>query len=110
MKQSEYDVVEQLKRTSVRISLVSLILSSEPHRKALQKVLNEAYVKPNVTLENLVSMVDPVKHVNVTAFSEEEIARSTRDDACALHITLKCKGYVIAKVLIDGGSRLNVIP
>jgi hypothetical protein len=44
MKHSEYIVVEQLKKTITRISLLFLILSSEPHNKALQKVLNKAYV------------------------------------------------------------------
>jgi len=44
MKHSEYIVVEQLKKTIARISLLFLILSSEPHNKALQKVLNKAYV------------------------------------------------------------------
>ena len=58
MKQSEYDIVEQLKMTLARISLLSLILSFEPYRRAPQNVLNEAYVKPNVTLEDLMSMVD----------------------------------------------------
>ena len=37
MKHSEYNVVEQLKKTPARISLLSLILSSKPHRKALQR-------------------------------------------------------------------------
>jgi hypothetical protein len=44
MKHNEYIVVEQLKKTSARISLLSLILSFEPNRKALQKTLNKAYV------------------------------------------------------------------
>jgi len=44
MKHNEYIVVEQLKKTIARISLLSLILSSEPYTKALQKVLNEAYM------------------------------------------------------------------
>jgi hypothetical protein len=35
MKHNEYSVVEQLKKTPARISILSLILSSEPHRKAL---------------------------------------------------------------------------
>lgn len=45
-KQSEYSVsvVEQLHRTPIRISLLSLVLSSEPHRKALLMLLNEAYL------------------------------------------------------------------
>ena len=44
MKHSENNMVEQLKKTPARISLMSLILSFEPHRNALQKVLTEAYV------------------------------------------------------------------
>jgi hypothetical protein len=43
-KNSEFSVVEQLKKTSTRISLMSLILSFEPHRNALQRVLNESNV------------------------------------------------------------------
>ena len=35
MKHIDYSVVEQLKRTPANISLLSLIMSSEPHRKSL---------------------------------------------------------------------------
>ncbi|XP_061979625.1 uncharacterized protein LOC133700079 [Populus nigra] len=38
IKHSEYCIVDQLKKTPARISLMSLILSSEPHRNALQKL------------------------------------------------------------------------
>ena len=48
MKHSEYCVVDQLKKTPAKISIMSLILSSEPHRNALQKVLNEAYVPQDI--------------------------------------------------------------
>ena len=34
-KHSEYNVIEQLKKTPAKISFLSLILSSERHRKAL---------------------------------------------------------------------------
>ena len=44
MKHNEYCVLDQLKKTPAKISIMSLILSSEPHRNAFQKVLNEAYV------------------------------------------------------------------
>jgi len=39
---------------------MSLILSSEPHRNALQKVLNEAYIPQDIeqrTMEHLVGSV-----------------------------------------------------
>ena len=35
MKHSEYNVVEQLKRNPAKISLLSLIMSFEPHRNTL---------------------------------------------------------------------------
>ncbi|KAI5401189.1 hypothetical protein KIW84_065874 [Lathyrus oleraceus] len=44
IKKSEYSVVDQLLQTPSKISVLSLLLNSEPHREALQKVLDVAYV------------------------------------------------------------------
>jgi len=49
MKHSEYNVVDQLKKTLARISLLSLTLSLKLHRNALQRVPNEAYVSQDMT-------------------------------------------------------------
>jgi len=35
MRQSEYDVVEQIKKTPTQISILTLLFNSEVHRKAL---------------------------------------------------------------------------
>ncbi|KAH1228864.1 hypothetical protein GmHk_10G028767 [Glycine max] len=43
IQQSEFKVVEQLNKTPARISLLELLISSEPHRALLVKVLNEAH-------------------------------------------------------------------
>jgi hypothetical protein len=48
MKHSEYCIVDQLKKTPAKISIMSLILSFELHRDALQKVLNEAYIPQDI--------------------------------------------------------------
>jgi hypothetical protein len=48
IKHSEYCIVDQLKKTPTKISLMSLILSSKPYQNALQKVLNEAYVPQDI--------------------------------------------------------------
>jgi hypothetical protein len=42
IKSSEYNVVKQLSKMPSHISVLSLLLASESHRKALLKVLNEA--------------------------------------------------------------------
>ncbi|XP_054808679.1 uncharacterized protein LOC129310792 [Prosopis cineraria] len=110
MKQSEYNIVEQLNKTPARISILSLIFSSEVHRKALQKVLNEAYVWPNITPKKVVNLANTVKNSTLIAFFEDEIFLTASQCPKVLHITLKCHGYVIAKVLIDGDSTLNVLP
>uniref|UniRef100_A0A2N9EXH5 Uncharacterized protein n=1 Tax=Fagus sylvatica TaxID=28930 RepID=A0A2N9EXH5_FAGSY len=44
IKSSEYSIVKQLSKMPSHISVLSLLLASESHRKALLKVLNEAYV------------------------------------------------------------------
>ncbi|XP_016751729.1 uncharacterized protein [Gossypium hirsutum] len=44
LKDSEYSVVEQLRKQSARVSVLALLLSSKVHRDALMKVLNETYV------------------------------------------------------------------
>lgn len=110
MKQSEYSVVEQLHRTKAKISLLSLILHSEPHRDALLKVLNEAHVPPNVTTENFENLVAQIQTTNFVSFTDEEIDSEGTGHVKALHISVKCGDHHIAKVLIDNGSALNVMP
>ncbi|KAH1262383.1 hypothetical protein GmHk_02G005020 [Glycine max] len=43
IQQSEFKVVEQLNKTPARISLLELLINSEPHRALLMKVLNDAH-------------------------------------------------------------------
>ena len=57
IKHSEYNVVEQQNKTPTRISLLSLLTSSEPHRDALLKVLNQAYVAHNISIDKLDHLV-----------------------------------------------------
>ncbi|XP_058008652.1 uncharacterized protein LOC131183013 [Hevea brasiliensis] len=110
MKQSEYDVVEQLRKTPARISLLSLILSSEVHHQALQKILDHAFVNPDITLGQFEKIVGQIQASNFITFSEEEIDPAGLKHTKALHVTAKCKGCIVAKVLIDNGSALNVLP
>ncbi|KAL5137935.1 hypothetical protein HKD37_10G028212 [Glycine soja] len=43
IQQSEFKVIEQLNKTPAGVSLLELLMSSEPHRALLVKVLNEAH-------------------------------------------------------------------
>ncbi|KAK5803546.1 hypothetical protein PVK06_031194 [Gossypium arboreum] len=110
IKHSEYNVVEQLSKQLARISVLSLLLNSEPHRNALLKMLNQAYVANNISVEKLDRWVNNLNTDNFISFSDDEIPSNSRGSVKALHITSHCKGYIIPNVLIDNGSALNVMP
>ena len=44
IQQSEFKVIEQLNKTTARISLLGLLMNSKPHGALLVKILNEAHV------------------------------------------------------------------
>jgi hypothetical protein len=110
MRHNEYSVVDQLKKTPARISLLSLMLSSELHRNSLQKVLNEAYVPQDITQDSIEHLVGRIQATNYLYFTDDELDHEGTGHNKPLHITVKYKDCVIAKVLIDNGSALNVLP
>ena len=95
IKHSEYSVIEQLNKTSVRISLLSLFQSSETHRNALLKALDEAYVTPNIFADGIDQLVGNITAGVCIAFTDKEIPPKGRDNTKALHITIKYMSYVM---------------
>ncbi|XP_059281345.1 uncharacterized protein LOC132035043 [Lycium ferocissimum] len=75
MPTKEYSVVEQLKKTPAQISLLSLLMSSEAHRSALAKVLNEAYVPLETSSEKLSAMVGEILEAHKVSFHNDELPR-----------------------------------
>ncbi len=110
IKNSEYSVVKQLNKMPAHISVLSLLLASEVHRKALVKVLNEAHMLEDITRPSLEKMVTVVLATNQLSFSDDELHPEGRGHVKALHITVKTRERIVAKVLIDNGSTLNVCP
>ncbi|XP_052485191.1 uncharacterized protein LOC105778992 [Gossypium raimondii] len=107
IKYSEYNVVEQLHKQSARISVLSLLLNSEPHRNTLLKVLNQAYVANNVSVEKIDWWMNNLNADNFISFSDDEIPSNGRGFVKALHITTSCKGYIVPNVLIDNGEGIR---
>ncbi|XP_040955952.1 uncharacterized protein [Gossypium hirsutum] len=110
LKHSEYSVIEQLRKQPTRISVLTLLLSSEVHRNALMKVLNETYVANNISVNKLDRMVGNVSADNFIFFNDDEIPSGGMGSTKALHITTHCNGYMLLGVLIDNGSALNILP
>ncbi|KAA3467685.1 hypothetical protein EPI10_002675 [Gossypium australe] len=104
LKHSEYSVVEQLLKQPARVSILDLLRSSETHRNALMKALNETYVAGDISISKLDRLVCNISAYNFIFFNDDEIPSG------ALHITTSCKGYVLPGVSVDNGSALNVLP
>ncbi|XP_039688680.1 uncharacterized protein [Medicago truncatula] len=109
IKKSDYKIVDQLLQTPSKISIMSLLTSSDAHREALMKVLNQAYVDHDVTLDQFGSIVGNVTACNNLSFSEEDLPVEGKNHNMALHISVTCKTDSLSNVLIDTGSSLNVM-
>uniref|UniRef100_A0A2N9GIK8 Aspartic peptidase DDI1-type domain-containing protein n=1 Tax=Fagus sylvatica TaxID=28930 RepID=A0A2N9GIK8_FAGSY len=110
IKSSEYSIVKQLSKMPSHISVLSLLLASESHRKALLKVLNEAYVPEDITGPSFENMVTSILVTNQLTFSDDELPPEGRGHTKALYISVKTNDRVVSRVLIDNGSALNVCP
>ncbi|KAI5434524.1 hypothetical protein KIW84_021381 [Lathyrus oleraceus] len=110
IKRSEYNVVDQLLQTPSKILVLSLLLNSDPHREALQKVLDVAYADHDVTIEQFDSIVANITACNNLSFCDSDLPEEGRDHNLALHISMGCKDDAMSNVLVDTGSSLNVLP
>jgi ankyrin repeat protein len=110
VKNSEYSIIEQLSKTPAKISLLSLILHSDLHRKALLKVLNESHISSNASVAQVERLVGQIQAPNYLTFSDEELGPESRGHNKPLSIAVSYKDFHITKVLIDNGSYINVLP
>ncbi|RDX99235.1 hypothetical protein CR513_17739, partial [Mucuna pruriens] len=89
-------------KTPTRISLLSLLINSKGHHNLLLKILNEA--------DKFGGVVNNLTVGSHLSSSEEVVPTKGRGHNQPLHIFVKCGDYMIARVLIDNGSSLNVLP
>ncbi|PKI44258.1 hypothetical protein CRG98_035332 [Punica granatum] len=107
IKGSEYKIVEQMGKSSAHISLLALLLSFEPHREALLKVLTSAQVPREIAPDMIEETVGSIFSSNIS-FSEDELPSEGYKHTQALHIVCKCNQFIIGQGMIDNGSALNV--
>ncbi|XP_019229450.1 PREDICTED: uncharacterized protein LOC109210482 [Nicotiana attenuata] len=73
MKVQDYSIVEQLGKTPAQISLLSLLIHSDEHRRALMKILNEAHVPDKISVNHLEKITNKIFEVNKITFSDDEL-------------------------------------
>ncbi|PKI75906.1 hypothetical protein CRG98_003705 [Punica granatum] len=109
VKASEYKVVEQMAKSPAHISLLALLLGSEPHREALLRVLTAAQVPKETPPDRIEETIGSI-FSNTISFSDDELPSEGWSHSRALHIVCKCNNYIIGRVMIDNESALNVCP
>ena len=67
-------------------------------------------VTQDISVEGFEGIVNNITANNYLTFAEEEIPVEGRGHNRALHVSVKCMDHIMAKVLIDNGSSLNVMP
>ncbi|KAK2428440.1 hypothetical protein QL285_026962 [Trifolium repens] len=110
IKRSDYRVVDQLGQTPSKISMLSLLMSSEAHRNALLKLLQKAHVDQDITVAQFDVVCNNITESRCLGFLDAELPAEGHAHNKALHISMKCQDNTIARVLVDTGSSLNVMP
>ncbi|WJX67858.1 hypothetical protein P8452_52291 [Trifolium repens] len=79
-------------------------------RKTLLKILNEAHVTKDITVDQFDGVVANITTSRYLGFNESELPSEGQDHNKALHISVKCSDNILSEVLVDTGSSLNVMP
>jgi hypothetical protein len=110
IKRSDYKVVDHLSQTPAKISILSLLKSSEAHKMALLKFLDNSYVAEDITINQLDVAISSLNDGSCLSFTDADLPPNGGNHNTALHISVTCGGTTLARVLVDTGSTLNVIP
>nr|XP_016505797.1 PREDICTED: uncharacterized protein LOC107823621 [Nicotiana tabacum] len=102
-KVQDYSIVDQLRKTPAQISLLSLLIHSKEHARVVIKILNEVHVLEKTT-------VNQFTEVNKITFTDDELPEEGAGHNMALHLTVKYGGHYVKRVMVDGGSSVDVFP
>ena len=110
IKRSEYKIVDQVLQIPARIALLALLRDFGAHREALMKVLDQAFVDHDVTVDQFDGIAGNITSCNNLGFNDEELLEEGRNHNMALHISISCGNDTLSSVLVDTSSSLNVMP
>lgn len=74
MQPKYYSIMKHLEKTPTQISVWALLMSSQPHRQALMKALDDMYVHVGNNSDNVASMINQViRGGHQISFCDEEL-------------------------------------
>ena len=110
MQPKDYSIVQHLEKTPAQISVWALLMSSQSHRQALMKALDDTYVPSGTSSDNVAAMIHRVIQGHRISFCDDELPAKGRSHVKSLHVNVICRGKVVNHVLVDDGSGLNICP
>ncbi|XP_049350430.1 uncharacterized protein LOC125815075 [Solanum verrucosum] len=103
----DYSIVKHLEKTPAQISVWALLMSSQLHRQALMRALDDTYVPVGTNSDNLAAMINQVVRGHQISFCDEELPFEGRMHNKALHVTCKCRDKIINRILVDDLGKLH---
>lgn len=88
---------------------MSLLLSSEAHRKALLKVLNITHVMQDILVDHFNDVVANISASRYLGFNESELTTEGQSHNKVVNIFVTCADTLISRILVDTGCSLNVL-
>ncbi|XP_070040387.1 uncharacterized protein [Nicotiana tomentosiformis] len=110
MKMQDYYIVEQLRKTPTQISLLSLLIHSDKHRKALMKILNETHIPDKITVNHLEKIANKIFKANMITFSDDELPMEGTEHNRDLYLIVKYEDSAVLRVLVDNHSSAIICP
>ncbi|XP_069154398.1 uncharacterized protein [Solanum lycopersicum] len=110
MQPKDYSIVKHLEKTPAQISVWALLMSSQSHRQALMKALDDTYMPSGTSSDNVAAIIHRVIQGHRISFCDDELPAEGRAHNKALNITVVCRGKIVNRVLVDDGSGLNICP
>jgi len=104
----KYNLLDHLDKTPAQISILELLHTSPLHKEVLDKALMETQVPTNLNFDQFQAMVGHIASPHHLTFSEKDLPTSDNLHNDALHIEVRIHKHIIKRVLIDGGSSLNL--
>ena len=103
------EILCQLRTTQARISIWSLLASSNTHRDALVRVLGQIRVDTATTPEGLIHFLI-ADRATCIVFFDDDLPLEGSGHIRPLYISVACSSHRVPTVLLDNSSALNVCP
>ena len=109
IQREDDEILLQLRTTQARISIWSLLASSNTHRDALIRALSHIRVDTATTPGGLINFLI-ADRATFIVFSDNDLPHKGSNHVHPLFIDVAYSGRRVSSVLLDNGSALNVCP